>query len=92
MNIDKLNFIKKSFISFGDKSEKLMIYREQGETDFNFVFNCPKCGKPNDFKSSLQTQKRKDNGKSKEFYVFNCQSCNEEYSVNRLKPPRGKSK
>ncbi|EEZ93181.1 MAG: hypothetical protein BJBARM4_0103 [Candidatus Parvarchaeum acidiphilum ARMAN-4] len=92
MDINKINFIKKSFISFDDKSEKLMIYRETGETNFHYVFKCPKCKKDNDFESELKIEKVRENGKNKEKYVFNCKSCGQEYLVERLKPPRGHSK
>ena len=54
MDINKINFIKKSFVTFEEKTEKLMIYREIGENNFHFVFKCPKCGKDNDFASELK--------------------------------------
>jgi len=92
MDTNKLNFIKKSFINFEDKTEKLLIYRETGEKDFHFVFKCPKCGKENDFESELKTEKVKEGGKAKEKYIFNCNKCGQVYSVERLKPPRVSSK
>ncbi|MCL4372856.1 hypothetical protein M1384_02200 [Candidatus Parvarchaeota archaeon] len=92
MDINKINFIKKSFINFGDKTEKLLIYRETGEKDFHFVFKCPKCGKENDFESELKTEKVKEGGKAREKYIFNCSGCGQAYSVERLKPPRARSK
>ncbi|MCL4361890.1 MAG: phage terminase large subunit family protein [Candidatus Parvarchaeum sp.] len=92
MDINKINFIKKSFISFDGKTEKLLIYRESGENNFHFVFKCPKCGKENDFESELKTEKVKEAGKAKEKYVFKCSECGQVYSVERLKPPRVRSK
>lgn len=92
MNIEKVNFIKKSFINFEGKSEKLLIYREQGESAFHFVFKCPKCGLDNEFSSDLISEKARENGKTKERYILGCQKCKQGYSVERLKPPRGKSK
>ncbi len=92
MNIDKINFIKKSFVNFESKSEKILIYREIGEDNFHFVFKCPKCGKDNDFLGSLNLEKKKEKGKLKEVYTFNCKFCNEGYSIERLKPPRGSGK
>ncbi len=92
MDINKINFIKKSFVTFEGKTEKLMIYREIGENNFHFVFKCPKCEKDNDFASELKIEKVKRNGKTKEEYVFNCKYCGQDYSVERLKPPRGRSK
>ncbi len=92
MDINKVNFIKKSFIDYEGKLEKVIIYREQGEEEFHFMFDCPKCGKHNEFSSKLTTEKRKLNGKSKEAYVFSCKYCNQEYYIERLKPPRGRGK
>jgi DNA-directed RNA polymerase subunit M/transcription elongation factor TFIIS len=92
MDIDKINFIKKSSISFEGKTEKLMIFRETGEKDFHFVFKCPKCGKENDFESELKMEKVKEGGKTKEKYVFKCSECGQVYSVERLKPPHIRSK
>jgi uncharacterized protein with PIN domain len=92
MDINKINFIKKSFISFDGNTEKLMIYREAGEEDFHFVFKCPKCGEENDFKSKLKIEKGKEKGKMKERYVFECSKCLQVYSVERLKPPHARSK
>ena len=92
MDIDKINFIKKSFVVFEGKSEKLLIYRETGNKDFNFVFKCPRCGVDNDFKSELVTEKIRESGKTKEMYVFSCGGCGQRYAVQRLKPPRGNSK
>lgn len=92
MDINKINFIKKSFISFDGKTEKLMIYRETGENNFHFIFKCPKCGKENGFESGLNVEKIKEDGKMKEKYIFKCSACGQVYSVERLKPPRGRSK
>ncbi len=92
MDVDKLNFIKKSFIDFNGKTEKVIIYRNRGETDFHFEFKCPKCGENNDFTSELKSEKRKIEGKNKEVYIFNCAKCGNTYSIERLKPSRVSSK
>lgn len=92
MDIEKINFIKKSSVNFEEKIEKVMIYRERGENDFHYVFDCPKCGKHNDFANPLKIEKKKEKGKSKELYIFNCRFCGQDYSVERFKPPRGSGK
>ncbi|EFD92621.1 MAG: hypothetical protein BJBARM5_0673 [Candidatus Parvarchaeum acidophilus ARMAN-5] len=92
MDINKINFIKKSFITFDENTEKIMIYRENGDPNFHFVFDCPKCKKHNDFGGELKLDKVKIEKKMKEVYIFNCKNCGNQYFVERLKPPRGKIK
>ncbi len=88
-DFDNCNFIKKSSITSGDRTEKVLIYRLKDSPDFHYAFVCPACGEDNDFPGGLESRKEKVNGKNKEFYRFSCSKCHGEFGIERLRPGRG---
>ncbi|MCL4399544.1 hypothetical protein M1293_03525 [Candidatus Parvarchaeota archaeon] len=85
------NFIKKSTIRYGDKTEKVLIYRLKGSPDFHISFKCPSCTIEKEIIGELNIRKYKEGGKKKEGYEFVCDSCNTVFCIERLKPGRGAS-
>ncbi len=85
-DVHDLNFIKKSFIIYEGKTERILIYRKAGESSFHYEFTCPKCGYKTDYLGMLESKKIKEGGKNKEYYIVKCQKCGTDFRVEKLKP------
>jgi transcription elongation factor Elf1 len=79
------NFFKKSHIDYNGKEEKVMIYRLASSPDYTFLFRCPNCGKNNEFDSALNLKKLREDGKNKEYIIFDCKSCGSGFRIEKLK-------
>ncbi len=86
------NFFKRASLMFDDKKESALIFNLKDENEYNFVFKCPKCGSSNEFKEQLNVKKIRENGKNKEFIVFYCKKCKNEYHLEKQKRMMGLGK
>ena len=91
-DLNDCSFFKKSTIAAGDRTERVMIYRLKTDPIFTFEFTCPSCGLKNALKAEMNLKKLRENGKNKEYIVFSCAKCSNEFKIEKFKARARKTK
>lgn len=93
---DKIAFFTRRVI--GEKG-KAMIWRFEGEDEFNIEYTCPHCGKPGEKRMLLERKKASITNpntgkkKSKKAYLIPCDNCKQDIVIEQwAKAGPGKKK
>ncbi len=90
-DLNNCDFFKKTTLFDGGKSEKAFIFKLKSDTDYSFVFTCPKCGVQNDFKDQLVLKEIKNGRKKQKYIAFNCKKCSAGFMAEKFKVKKARA-